>query len=186
MWLCVIKSCSPRNSTPHIITSDGGTIFDVHVDGTGCVSKKYWRDFKCLKQWYTFHCIVYSFSCLLSVCVLLHMTLWQWWHVDMDPVPVLGPTLCHDLGQVELLHTALLLHGIWIGTPCTLHCTDSKNQQPYNKAPDYLQNVWDIIWLVVRFGLWQISQWKNLYPYDSQHIIKRIPRLDFRNGSIWS
>ena len=26
-----------------------------------------------------------------------------------------------------------------------LHCTDSKNQQPYNKAPDYFQNVWDII-----------------------------------------
>ena len=39
----------------------------------------------------------------------------------MDPVPVLGPTLCHDLGQVELLHTALLLHGIGIGTPCTLY-----------------------------------------------------------------
>ena len=27
VWLCVIKSCSPRNSTPHIITSDAGTMF---------------------------------------------------------------------------------------------------------------------------------------------------------------
>ena len=124
VWSCVIKSCSPRNSTPHIITSDGGTYniaFDVHVDGTGCVSKKYWRDFKCLKQWYTFHCIVYCFSCLLSVCLSVSCCIWQWWHVDMDPVPVLGPTLCHELGQVELLHTALLLHGIWIGTPCTVY-----------------------------------------------------------------
>ena len=66
------------------------------------------------------------------------------------------------------------------------HCTDSKNQQPYNKAPDYLQNVWDIIWLVVRFGLWQITQLKNLYPYGSQHIIKRIPRPNFRFGFILS
>ena len=34
---------------------------------------------------------------------------------------MLGPTLCHELGQVELLHTALLLHGIGIGTPCTMY-----------------------------------------------------------------
>ena len=32
-----------------------------------------------------------------------------------------------------------------------VHCTDSKNQQPYSKARDFLQNVWLIILLLVRF-----------------------------------
>ena len=55
---------------------DDGTIFDVHVDGTGCVSKKYWRDFECLKQYIALSTL--SPVCCLSVACCI-------WHYDLVP-----------------------------------------------------------------------------------------------------